>query len=55
MQSGLTTNSGITTNAAGFPGCGMISSPKLSSGLDDSRPSGPLHLAPQLDHVEIAV
>ena len=29
MQSGLTTNSGITTNAAGFPGCGMISSPQL--------------------------
>ena len=54
-KSGLTTNSGITTKAAGFPGRDMVSVLPCSRRLGGRRGSGPFHLASQIDHVEVSV
>src|SRR4051794_4010411 len=55
MQSGLTTNSGITTKAAGFPGWDMAPILPCSRRPGRRGRSGPLHLASHIDHVEVAV
>src|SRR5260370_41512941 len=54
-QSGLTTNSGTTTNVADFPGWDMVSVLPWSRRLDGRRGSGPFHFAPQINDIEVAV